>query len=150
MILLLGSLLILSACQNQPLGPDGKPQNNLSADQLKAQADQTSALLKLQDQLNKVILTKNINNCAEIKDQIYFTSCNVHILANRAVEENKPDACSGGTTDEIKQTCLAYYNQAIEAAKTAKEAAATVKAPALTTTTKATLQTTGAKAITKK
>ncbi len=86
-------------------------QNLISEDE---ELTEQEKLLKLQDQLNAIVISKDIKKCAEIKDPIYFQSCNVHILANLAKEEKKPDACEKAINQDIKATCLLYYNESLK------------------------------------
>jgi hypothetical protein len=110
--------MVFAGCQT-PLPHIAPPadvpgnQKSLSVEEERVKAHQTEVerLLKLQDKLNSIVVTKDINKCGEITDDVYFKSCNVHILANQAVEEKKLEICDKGTTDEIKQTCRAYYSQ---------------------------------------
>jgi hypothetical protein len=111
------SLLILTACQSSSGGTVNQVQPDpavAEAKRLEAQKAETDRLLKLQDQLNAIVLTGDIKNCAQIKNDIYFTSCNVHILANQAEFQKNPQLCQKGQTDEVRQTCLVYYKQTLE------------------------------------
>ncbi len=112
LLVMLMALVSFSGCQNQPALPEGSvPKSQEELDQIKVQEAETVNLLKLQDQLNAIVLTKDIKKCEEIKNEVYFKSCNSHILANQAVEAKDREVCQKGISDEIKRNCLGYYEQ---------------------------------------
>jgi len=68
-------------------------------------------LLQLQQQLNDIVKTGKIENCAQITDPTYNESCQAHMLVGKAKSNTDTAVCDAGTTDNIKKLCELYLGQ---------------------------------------
>ncbi len=101
------SLFLLTACAEveEPIQVDvvnpQEPTTEVEIDQ------RTQDLLTMQDLLNEIVSSGEVEGCAELEMDQFKESCEANILANRAKDAGNADACDEASTDLIKQRCEA-------------------------------------------
>ncbi|HRY91508.1 MAG TPA: hypothetical protein P5229_04180 [Candidatus Gracilibacteria bacterium] len=72
---------------------------------------QIKQMMQSQELVNKVVAAGNLEGCSKFKDAYYKESCQVFILAGKAVSKSDTKVCEAGATAKIRDLCKVYVSQ---------------------------------------
>jgi len=121
--------LLISGCQQgNPNNPEGDTDNNSSGQAANLEVDgegdgdsgplnvdpnnlENDDLLKLQDRLNVIVDSDDLERCKELPVDQYYISCETYMLSNRAENAEDTAVCYYASTEFIKGRCVALVER---------------------------------------